>query len=102
MVEDDLAVELFEVGHQPNNLPASTNPSISTSMSSSDENSDSEARAVAVHAELAHQRLGAVVARPHAHAELVEHLGQVVRVHVAVGDGEDAAAVPRPPAARTR
>ena len=48
VVEDDLAVELFEVGHQPNNLPASTNPSISTSMSSSDENRDSEARAVAV------------------------------------------------------
>ena len=47
VVEDDLAVQLFEVGHQPNNLPASTNPSISTSMSCSSLNRDNEARAVA-------------------------------------------------------
>ena len=47
VVEDDLAVELFEVGHQPNNLPASSNPSISTSMSCSSLNRDNEARAVA-------------------------------------------------------
>ena len=47
VVEDDLAVQLFEVGHQPNNLPASSNPSISTSMSCSSLNRDNEARAVA-------------------------------------------------------
>ena len=43
-------------------------------------------------AELAHQGLGAVVARPHAHAVLVEHLGEVVGVQVAVGEAEHAAA----------
>ncbi len=48
---------------------------------------------MALHAEAAHERLGAVVARPHAHAELVEHLGQVVGVDVAVADREHAAAV---------
>ena len=40
-----------------------------------------------------HEGLGAVVARSHAHAELVEHLCQVVRVHVPVGDGDHPAAV---------
>ena len=34
-------------------------------------------------AEPAHERLGAVVAGAHAHAVLVEHLGDVVRVDVA-------------------
>ena len=29
-----------------------------------------------------HERLGAVVPGPHAHAPLVEHLGQVVGMHV--------------------
>ena len=57
-------------------------------MSCSSLNRDNEARAVAVDAELAHQRLGAVVPRAHADAELVQHLGQVVRVDVPVGEGD--------------
>ena len=65
-------------------------------MSCSSLNRDNDARAVACDAQPAHQRLGAVVARPHADAELVEHLGQVVRVHVPVGQGEHAAAVVGP------
>ena len=47
------------------------------------------------HAEHAHQRLGAVVAGPHAHAVLVEHLGDVVGVDVAEGERQHAAPLGR-------
>ena len=46
-------------------------------------------------AEAAHQRLGAVVARAHAHAELVEHLGDVVGVHAVDVEADDPAALGR-------
>ena len=47
------------------------------------------------HAELAHQRLGAVVAGPDADAVLVEHLGEVMGVEVAEGEGQHAAPLGR-------
>src|SRR4051794_773937 len=45
--------------------------------------------------EAAHQRLGAVVTGPHAHPRLVQHLRQVVRMDVLVGERDDPAALGR-------
>ena len=50
---------------------------------------------MAADAEHPHQRLGAVVAGPHAHAVLVEHLGEVVGVDVAEGERQHAAPLGR-------
>ena len=50
----------------------------------------------------AHQRLGAVVTGADAHPGLVEDLGQVVGVDVAVGQRQDAAALGGPGRAEDR
>ena len=97
VVEDDLAVEVFEAGH---GRLLSEAEDVGCAVERIGQRVDVVLVVVqveagargGVHAEQAHQRLGAVVAGADAHVALVEHLAEVVRVDVAEGEAERRAA----------
>ena len=103
VVEDDLAVEVFEAGHRSVDPDGDQKEEVGGGVERVGQRVDVGLVVVDVErgpgggadAEHPHERLGAVVAGAHAHAVLVEHLGDVVRVDVVEGEREHAAALGR-------